>query len=276
MEQEKIDRRPDPKPRRYPHLWQAYLLWDELMQQRKRHLLRIASIEAGKSNLDADRERYYMERLGLEAHLAEAERELADEGELVGPIWAEFTGIRGIGDHTAAKILASIDNIASFDSVSKLWRFAGWAVIDGAIDRCAKGIKAPYNRRLKSEFWLAASNMVRAQTPGYMTIYYGEKDRQRELYPVPVCSTCGAQAKLSGKGEEHSWKCPNRCGAAIRFTPGHIDLRAKRKMVKILIQHLWVRWRTLEGLAVSDPWVIAHGGHVDYITSESCGWGVNT
>ena len=47
------DKRPDPKPRKNPHLWQAYLWWDELVEMRKRHNLRIMSIEAGKSNMDA-------------------------------------------------------------------------------------------------------------------------------------------------------------------------------------------------------------------------------
>jgi len=59
----KPDARPDPKPRKHPQLWQSYLFWNELVEMRKRHTLRISSIEKGKSNMDAQLEREFMELL---------------------------------------------------------------------------------------------------------------------------------------------------------------------------------------------------------------------
>jgi len=56
-------------------------------------------------------------------------------------------------------------------------------------------------------------------------------------------------------------------GGTVVETSGtmHINRMAMRKMVKIFLQHLWVQWRTLENLPVSDPYVIARMGHSDYI-----------
>ena len=42
---------------------------------------------------------------------------------------------------------------------------------------------------------------------------------------------------------------------------GHIHNMASRKMVKIFLSHLWLKWRECDGLPVSDPWIIAIGGH---------------
>jgi hypothetical protein len=46
---------------------------------------------------------------------------------------------------------------------------------------------------------------------------------------------------------------------------GHIHNMAQRKMVKIFLSHLWTKWREIEGLPVTMPYVIARLGHSDYI-----------
>jgi hypothetical protein len=38
-------------------------------------------------------------------------------------------------------------------------------------------------------------------------------------------------------------------------------------MVKIFLQHLWVTWRQLEGLPISEPYVQAIMGHANIITA---------
>ena len=145
------DKRPDPKPRKNPQLWQSYLWWNELVEMRKRHLLRISSIEAGKSNLDAQFERDMIAALALDAHIESVKKSMINYGQALGPVWDWVTSIRGLGAGSlAAQVLAQIDDVGKFDTTSKLWRFAGWAVIDGKIDRCQKGEKSPYNRKLKS------------------------------------------------------------------------------------------------------------------------------
>ena len=256
------DKRPDPKPRRHPHLWQAYLIWNERMQMVKSHTLRLSSITKGKSNLDPE----YEKRVITWAKEAEkhAKKEMCAYGAEIGPIWGWLTSIKGIGDHTAAKLLAQFDDVGKFDTVSKFWRFSGWAVIDGHIDRCKKGEKSPYNRRLKSECYLVAEQFVRQQTPLYAEIYYEEKERQSRLHPDPICSKCGAVARQKGK----SWACPecSTSGGKIRFTPAHLHNRALRKTIKIFLQHFWVKWREFEGLPVSEPYAQAVMGHTHIVS----------
>jgi len=50
---------------------------------------------------------------------------------------------------------------------------------------------------------------------------------------------------------------------------GHINQMARRKMVKIFLQHLWITWRTMEKLPVSKPYAIDILGHSDYIEPPS-------
>ena len=59
------DRRPDPKPRKHPQLWQAYLAWYEITEMRKRHLLRASTAERGKSNFDAQYEFDIIEQVNM-------------------------------------------------------------------------------------------------------------------------------------------------------------------------------------------------------------------
>jgi ribosomal protein L37AE/L43A len=265
--EEIIDRRPDPKPRKHPHLWQSYLWWDELMQMQKRHTLRRIAAERGKSNLDAQFEADMTEQMALDALVKTAAKTMASYGRAVGPVWDWLTGIRGIGDHTAAKLLALIDDPAKFATVSKLWRFSGYGLKDGQIDRPTKGAVLPYNRRLKSELFLVAENFVKQQTPVYVTIYYEEKERQRHSHPEPVCGKCGTVATQRAL----SWVCPEcrASGRAIVFTPAHVHYRACRKVIKILLQHLWVVWREAEGLPVTMPYVHDVLHHTHYIAPVS-------
>jgi hypothetical protein len=79
-------------------------------------------------------------------------------------------------------------------------------------------------------------------------IYYQDKARLRDLHPEP-------EPVENPKGR--SWK--------FRFTDSHIHRMARRRMIKIFLEHLWVRWRESEGLPAGEPWVIRHGGHADYI-----------
>ena len=129
------DKRPDPKPRKNIKLWQAYLMWDELVEMRKRHLLRISSIESGKSNMDLDLEYRFLELMRLDDRVDDAKSYMIEYGEEVGEIWEWVTSIKGLGSGSlAARLLAHIDDIGKFATVSKLWRFAGLAVIDGKAD----------------------------------------------------------------------------------------------------------------------------------------------
>ena len=234
---------PKRKLRKHPLLWQSYLYWDELMQMRKRHLLRLSSIEADRSGMDESFETDIIAVLCPMLKLAQ--QDMAAHGKNLGVVWDWMTSIKGIGDHTAAKILALFDDVENFATISKFWRFSGWAVIDGEIDRCRKGEKSPYNRRLKSECFIIAQNFIRQQTPVYVDIYYAEKARLRRLYPEPV------------KADNGPWP--------MKYTDSHVHRMALRKMIKIFLSHLWQVWRETDGLPVSEPWVSTIGGHTNIV-----------
>lgn len=179
-------------------------------------------------------ERYHKQLEDLEEQLDEdIAEEVAQE-----PIYEYVSAVKGIGPGLAAKLIAMID-IERPATVSALWRFAGYAVIDGERERLVKGVKAHYNKRLKTTCYLVASSFLKSGSP-YRRIY----DEAREHY-------------LANRPD---------------WTKGHQHNAAMRKMIKIFLQHLWLVWRELEGLPTSKPY--AHGimGHGSMYTPKEFGW----
>lgn len=227
------DARPDPNPRKYPHLWQSYLWWYELMEMRKRHLLRISSIDKGKSNLDSQFEKDMLEAAQLDGLLANVKKTMTNYGKLV-PVWEWVTNIKGLGQGgLAAQLLAQIDDIEKFDTVAALRRFAGFAVIEGKAEKNQKGEKSKFNRKLKGVCFNIADQFIKQQTPGYVDIYYAEKERQRLLNPDILCKQCGVK-----------WEdCQSKKAHVKTFTDSHINYRAWRKMIKAFLRDLWIEWK---------------------------------
>jgi len=244
------DKRPEPKARKRPKLWQAYLLWNEVVEMRKRHKLRISAIERGKSNMDLQFEKDALELLQADT-LVDAATKLLVQAAEEEPICQWCMSIKGIGGSLAGQLIGQIDDIGKFDTVSKLWRFAGLAVIDGKAERGVFGKKLSFNRRLKSICWIIGGQFLKAQTPVYTEVYYAEKERQRRLHPLLVCRQC-----------QVPWdECENRKAHKPDFTDQHLHYRAQRKMVKLFLSHLWETWRRMEGLPVTEPYVLAGDGH---------------
>ena len=245
------DKRPDPKPRKRPHLWQMYLIWSELVELRKRHILRISSIERGKSNLDAEMEYEFLSQMALDENIKNVKKAMCELGAASTPIvWTWLTGIRGLGEgNLVACLVAQIDDIAKFDTISKLWRFSGYAVIDGKREYANQGKKLTYNRSLKSIVYLIGDMFIKQRTGVYRDVYDKAKEEYQRRYPEPVV--------VDGKK---------------KYTKGHIDYMARRKMVKLFLSHLWTIWRESEGLPVTKPYVESILGHENiikpYIVSE--------
>jgi hypothetical protein len=241
------------------------------MEMRKRHLLRISSIEAGKSNLDADFEREMIKAFDLDTMVdptRKSQREVSVETIMLNaakevPVWDWMTSIRGLAaGGLAAQLLAQIDDIGKFDTVSKLWRFAGYAVIDGEIEHPEKGEKLHYNKTLKSLVYQASALFLKMQTSPYADIYYEEKDKQRQAHPVVICKECWTECREGKNGDDHTtWRCPENSKHHPMFTPAHLHNRALRKVSKIFLSHLWLKWREAEGLPVSQPYAQAILGH---------------
>ena len=182
-------------------------------------------------------ERWHDELRGIEMRIDYDIQDNTDDH----PIIALMCEVKGVGKLLAAQVVAHVD-ISRAPHVSSLWRYAGYGVnSDGERDRLQKGIKAPYNKGLKTICWKIATSFMRSNSP-YRAIY----DKAKERY----------------ERERPEW------------TKLHIHNAATRKMTKIWLQHLWLTWRELEGLPVNDPYVFGNPAHTHYITPEQMGWPV--
>jgi hypothetical protein len=146
--------------------------------------------------------------------------------------------VKGVGPMLAAKVVCMID-IREADTISALWRYAGYAVIDGTRERLAKGEKLHYNIRLKTTCYLVGSSFLKSDSP-YRRIY----DDARAYY----------------EANRPDW------------TKGHQHNASMRKMIKIWLSHLWLVWRQTEGLDVRAPYVHEKLGHEHEYTPEEFGW----
>ncbi len=242
-ENEYEDKRPDAKIHKLSELWQSYLWYIQLRKLRIASDNRALTADRGKSAMSGPFERWMKERLSLDENEAMVLKKMIEHGENVGPIWNWLVSIKGIGGSLAAQLLAQIDDISTFDNPSQLWRFAGFAVIDGKAEKNKIGEKSHFNRTLKAVCWNIGSQFIIQYTPIYREIYDNEKDRQRQLHPEKI--------KKNGK-----WM----------YTDLHLHNRAWRKAIKLFLQHLYVTWRTSEGLPVPMPWILREGsGHSSYI-----------
>lgn len=205
--------------------------------------LRLAAIDRGADE-GGSRQRAVVER--YLRHFDALEDEI--EGDIRDalreyPIYHEVSALRGIGPLLSAKLIALVD-IHRARTVSGLWKFAGLAVTEGHRDRPTTGEKLPYSARLKTTVYLVGVSFLRSNSP------------YRALYD---------DARSSYERDRPDW------------TASHRHLAALRKMTKIFLSHLWVRWRTIEGLSVTDPWIIGREDgdgelHTHYIPPSDFGW----
>lgn len=213
-------------------------------------------------------------------------------------VWPWLKRVKGIGPTLAGKLLSEID-IRRASHVSSLWAFCGLGLrktedskasivnlapmgevgefpdggsmevesaefIDGVyhfkvdgetiemsegevtsvtpkepgvwqIQKLRKGVKIDYSPRLKSTCFLIGTSFLRCGSP-YRRVY----DSAKEFY----------------KAKHPEW------------TLKHQDMAARRKMVKIFLSHLWVKYREAEGLPVTKPYAIERLGHDSYIAPE--------
>ena len=164
------------------------------------------------------------------------------------PIWTEWLErVEGVGVVTASAIVSYLTPISKFETVSKLWRYCGYACIDGKAEKPIKGQKLKYNPRLKTLLWLLGESFVK--TKGFYRKVY---EQVREEY-------------------NRKWQTPEDCKSPIcrvvgRCTDSHKFEASKRKVIKIFLAHYFAVARDLAGLPVQMPYVIEYvKGHEHYI-----------
>lgn len=173
--------------------------------------------------------------------------------------------VYGIGPVLAAGLEAHI-RVERASSPSAVWRFAG---LDPT-STWNKGEKRPYNARLKVLCWKIGESFKKVS--GKPESLYGRLYRERKLREVSrneagdfkelAASTLAAKKFRASETRE--------AYEEGLLPAGRLDLRATRYAVKVFLVHWWeCAFRVAyPGKPVPEPWVIAHGGHVDKIGPE--------
>jgi len=234
-------------PERLPSLLRQLVdLRDRQIQKaRIQFTLRLSAIERGQDI--ASKQQTEM-LLKWQSTFDELELKLnSDIAKLVQtyPIFKEVSKLKGIGPMLSAKMIAMID-IEMCDTTSALWRYAGYATIDGQRERRVAGEKSHFNGRLKTTTYLVALSFLRCNSP-YRRVY--------------------DDAKAYYAGNRPEW------------TKGHIHMASLRKMIKVFLNHFWLRWRQIENLPTPDLWITGRAdeaGHVHekVFRPEEFGWPV--
>ena len=141
---------------------------------------RISAVDSG-ADKSGSKELFERWRTRFDELEKEADKDIAEMVKDI-PIVQELTELKGIGPLLAAKLVSMID-IQKADTVSALWRFAGYAVIDGQREKPVKGERLHYNIRLKTTCYLVGVSFLRCGSP-YRKVYddakaYYEANRAR-------------------------------------------------------------------------------------------------
>lgn len=186
------------------------------------------------------------------------------------PAWPWMEGVKGIGPTLGTKILGLIGQIETFDTVSKLWAFSGYAVRDGKRERPVKGKKIGYSVRLKTALYLAGDSFVKSRSP-YRDLYDDRKERylrDKQLVVirrlVPEADSPDEELLVSKAMRARLVKLCNEREEGAAWTDGHVEAAARRYMVKIFVSHLWEVWREEEGFPTRPPYALEYLNHSTY------------
>jgi hypothetical protein len=193
------------------------------------------------------------------------------------PIYNEWlSSLYGIGPIITAGLLANIQDISKFDNISKLWQYAGF----GMNTYCSKCDEYTYiikkyesKKAKKLQPFKNCPNCNSQTTPVIAKRMPGYMSNWNDKFKV-LCWKVGQSFEKQGtkssyyklykqiKEEEHR-NHPEKIkeNGKTRFNDGHLRNRALRKTIKIFLAHLWVVWRSIEGLEVSQPYVNTILGH---------------
>jgi len=172
-------------------------------------------------------------------------------------IWQTYLkGIRGIGPILSGGLISWLDP-AKAKHISSFWKYCGLHVKDGHAVKRQKGIHLDYNPKAKLLCWKIADSFIKQRTPFYRDLYDQTKiedasklgNPQENPENCPQYSECVKRLGKTASRLKRESKKPS--------CKKHIDYRARRKMIKRFLSDLWIQWRTLEKLPISEPYAIA-------------------
>ena len=133
-------------------------------------------------------------------------------GELCGDIYGALP--KGASKEDLPPFLAH--GPRPFERTSDLWAYAGFAVKDGKVIERKKGEVYSHNKYLKLACYKFAVNQIK-QGDKYRKIYDIRKELEKKLHPDKIW-----EGKYWGKTKKKKYL----------YTPKHIDIRARRYMIK--------------------------------------------
>jgi len=199
-------------------------------------------------------------------------------------IYSEFLYyIKGISTILSANLIKNFGYCEKYAHISSLWKHCGLHVVNGAAPKRRKGENIDYNPKLRVFCWKIADSFIKQRTPYYRDVYDAEKTRLTNMgaFSVPFSARIkgdllGADYGKMKDGTRITKAAYDRLAKTmkegepimIRLSKGHIDARAKRKMVKIFLAHYWLKAHAIMKLPITKPYVIEKLGHSHFTSPD--------
>lgn len=194
-------------------------------------------------------------------------------------VWPWLSHVKGIGERLGGMLIGLID-IEKCNTPSALWRFAGLAVVCA---ECGKASLVTACLSCKIPVRVSEQACPRCQGPitradwctNCQKVTAGRGERRVKGEKLAYNNILKKTSYLIGRqfimqavqpyeGLYRKW----REEADLRhpdWPPGRRDNLARRKMIKLFLEHLWRRWREAEGLPTREPYVASMPGHAAYL-----------
>jgi len=238
----------------------------------------------------------YTELMLVDQYIRLEQQETQQFGQLIHtlkkiPIYTEYLAdVRGIGPALAAVLITYLDP-AKARHVSSFWKYCGLDVgPDGAgrsrraahlVDReyinkngeAATRLSTTYNPWLKMKLLGAMGpSFLRSNSPWRSS--FDDYRHRINSDPSREKVTVGEWKKVFASSKKYvaaGTLSQEQMDADMRklWSPGRIKNAALRYMVKMFLAELWVKWRTLENLEVTEPYYVAKLGMRPHGTDRS-------
>ena len=170
------------------------------------------------------------------------------------PMWdAFFSQVKGCGPLMSAVCLAYFDPYTA-RHCSSFWKYAG---LDTVVSKDKDGNEIRQGRRAwhtEKRAYIDKNGVEGEKT----SLTYNPFVKTKL---VGVLGSCFVKqgGKYRKVYDDYKFRLQQRRDESL--TPGHIHAMANRYAVKMFLRDMWVVWRKLEGLPVSDPYEVAYLGH---------------
>lgn len=153
------------------------------------------------------------------------------------PLYKYTSTLVGLGDKQTARLLAVIGDPYWNDlyerprTVSELWAYSGYSVVNGGAQRRARGVKSNWNDKARSRGFLIAQSCIKNANSPFRKVYDDARTQYADAVHGSDCVRCGPAGK------------PALAGSPLSL--GHQHQRALRRVTKEVLKTLWLASREL-------------------------------